>query len=136
MIIADPGMDRNLGYAGKKGLPRKAVRPVPAQRTHPQGQFLQEIEGCVGPGFSISAHQGILWAKRSEEHRPGGFFQALSGGLSGEHHQRPPSHRALFNAVGHPIFHRLQYRRGAAVAQYDKQDTPTLSAIGFRRGLR
>ncbi|WP_437400060.1 hypothetical protein [Flagellimonas lutimaris] len=31
LIIADPGIDRNLRYARKKGLPRKAVRELPAQ---------------------------------------------------------------------------------------------------------
>ena len=40
MIIADPGIDRNLRYARKKGLPRKAVRELPAQRTYTKGQFL------------------------------------------------------------------------------------------------
>ena len=30
MIIADRGKDRNFRYAGKKGLPRKAVRPFSA----------------------------------------------------------------------------------------------------------
>ena len=73
----DRGTDPTFRYAGEKGVPRKAVRPVPTQRTYTQGQFLQEVEGCVGFGFSISVHQGILRGKRPEGHRPGGVLQAL-----------------------------------------------------------
>ena len=40
MLIADREIDRNFRYAGKEGLPGKAVRELPAQRTYTKGQFL------------------------------------------------------------------------------------------------
>ncbi len=89
MIIADRRSDRNFSHAGKKGLPRKAVREFPVERTHTEEQFLQEDERCIGPGLPLSPYQGTLWRERAEEHRPRGIFQTLFGGLSGEPDQRP-----------------------------------------------
>ena len=98
MIIADREIDRSFRYAGKKGLPGKVVREFPTERTNTGGEFLQAVEAGHRPGFPLSADQGILRGKRPEKYRPGGVLQALSGGVPGEHHQRPQAHRPLFDA--------------------------------------
>ncbi len=135
LIIADPRIDRNFRYAGKKGLPGKAVREFPDERTDTEQQFLQEVERRHRPGFPLSPYQGLLWGERPEEHRPGGVLQTVPGGLSGEHHQRPQADRPLFHASGYSLLHRLRYRRGTTLAQYDKPYAPVVPRIGLRGSL-
>ncbi len=95
------------GHARQERVSRKAVREFPVERTGTGEQFLQAFKRSIGFGLSLRSDQAILWGERPEEHRPGGFLQAVFGGLSGEHHQRPQAYRPLFYALGHPIFHWL-----------------------------
>ncbi len=53
MIIADREMDRNFSYAGKKGLPGKAVRQFPVERPSTEEQFLQAFKRSIGSIFSL-----------------------------------------------------------------------------------
>ena len=63
MIIADRRIDRNFRYAGKKGLPGKAFRHFPVERTHTSERFLQEVERCDRPALSLSPNQRLLWGE-------------------------------------------------------------------------
>ena len=41
----------------------------------------------------------------------------------------------MFDALGHPLLHRLRYRRGAAMAFYDKPYAPTVPGKCVRGSL-
>ena len=60
-IIADRDKDRNFRNAGKKGLSGKTVRPFQVERTRTKEQFPQAFESGVGPRFSLSPYQGVIW---------------------------------------------------------------------------
>src|SRR6056297_701336 len=128
-------MDRNFRYARQERLSRKTVRSFSTERPYPRDEFLPVMKRGVGSGLPVSIDQVLLWGERAKEHRPCRVLQVVFGRLSGEHHQRPQTYRPLFATLGHPLFYRLRYRRGTAVAQYDKQNTTTLSRICFRRNL-
>ena len=107
-IIADLDNDRNFRYEGKEGLPGKTVRQFPAERTDPQGQFLQAFESCTGTGLSLPGYQGVLWVNEGQTPEYGGAGLRHPYPVHGP--EKDKHHRTATGQQGDaPFRYRLQH---------------------------